>query len=190
MVQNCKYFLSILIWNFVHSASIATDDLVITLVFIKFRQPASIEILYKEPGLPRIHQFTLDSGIMWIPFGLIGLMPISLLVFANPNQGVGKQSPNFDTTTLQKFLKAILTQNRILTSVLYSNSNVKKVNSTRQWHTTKTIALKNFYFNCFEMFRRMYLTMLEKELVYLMIILPSLIQPSGHILTALNCFRR
>ena len=69
---------------------------------------------------------------MLIPFGLIGLMPISLLVFANPNQGVGKQSPNFDTTTLQKFLKAILTQNRILTSVLYSNSNVKKVNSTRQ----------------------------------------------------------
>ena len=69
---------------------------------------------------------------MWIPFGLIGLMPISLLVFANPNQGVGKQSPNFDKTTLQKFLKAILTQNRILTSVLYSNSNVKKVNSTRQ----------------------------------------------------------
>ena len=185
MVQNCKYFLSILIWNFVHSASIATDDLVITLVFIKFHQ-----YYIKSLKLPWIHQFTLETGIMWIPFGLIGLMPISLLVFANPNQGVGKQSPNFDTTTLQKFLKAILTQNRILTSVLYSNSNVKKVNSTRQWHTTKTIALKNFYFNCFEMFRRMYLTMLEKELVYLMIILPSLIQPSGHILTALNCFRR
>ena len=80
----------------------STDDLVITLILIKFRQPASIEILYKEPELPRIHQFTLDSGIMWIPFGLIGLMPISLLVFANPNQGIlVKQSDIFDTT-LQK----------------------------------------------------------------------------------------
>ena len=39
---------------------------------------------------------------MWIPFGLIGLMPISLLVFANPNQGIlVKQSDIFDTT-LQK----------------------------------------------------------------------------------------
>ena len=58
---------------------------------------------------------------MWIPFGLIGLMPISLLVFANPNQGVGKQSANFNTT-LQKFLKAVTT---------LINTNVKKVN-TRQ----------------------------------------------------------
>ena len=39
---------------------------------------------------------------MWIPFGFIGLMPISLLVFANPNQGIlEKQSDIFDTT-LQK----------------------------------------------------------------------------------------
>ena len=58
---------------------------------------------------------------MWIPFRLIGLMPISLLVFANPNQGVGKQSANFDTT-LQNFLKAVTT---------LINTNVKKVN-TRQ----------------------------------------------------------
>ena len=58
---------------------------------------------------------------MWIPFGLIGLMPISLLVFANPNQGVGKQSANFDIT-LQNFLKAVTT---------LINTNVKKVN-TRQ----------------------------------------------------------
>ena len=61
---------------------------------------------------------------MWIPFGLIGLMPISLLVFANPNQGVGKQSANFDTP-LQKVLNAVNTQNRILTRVLDSNANVK-----------------------------------------------------------------
>ena len=58
---------------------------------------------------------------MWIPFGLIGLMPISLLVFANPNQGVGKQSANFNIT-LQNFLKAVTT---------LINTNVKKVN-TRQ----------------------------------------------------------
>ena len=58
---------------------------------------------------------------MWIPFGLIGLMPISLLVFANPNQGLGKQSANFDIT-LQNFLKAVTT---------LINTNVKKVN-TRQ----------------------------------------------------------
>ena len=58
---------------------------------------------------------------MWIPFGLIGLMPISLLVFANPNQGVGKQSANFDIT-LQNFSKAVTT---------LINTNVKKVN-TRQ----------------------------------------------------------
>ena len=39
---------------------------------------------------------------MWLPFGLIGLMLISLLVFANPNQGkLEKQSDIFDTT-LQK----------------------------------------------------------------------------------------
>jgi len=70
---------------------------------------------------------------MWIPFGLIGLMPISLLVFPNPNQGVGKQSANFDTP-LQKVLNAVNTQNRILTTqnriltrVLDSDGNVKKV---------------------------------------------------------------
>ena len=72
-----------------------------------------------------------------MPFGLIGLMPISLLVFANP-----KQSDILDTTLQkflkavttqnriqQEFLKAVVTQNRILTTVLDSNANVKKVNS-------------------------------------------------------------
>ena len=70
---------------------------------------------------------------MWIPFGLIGLMPISLLVFANPNQGVEKQSAVFDTT-LQKFLNAVntlnkilTTHNRILTTALDSNANGEKV---------------------------------------------------------------
>ena len=74
---------------------------------------------------------------MWITPGLLGLMPMVLLVFANPNRNtaVEKQSL-FSDTTLKEFL------NRILTAALDSAQNVHKVKITIIYQ--KIIALKIF----------------------------------------------
>ena len=65
---------------------------------------------------------------MWITPGLLGLMPMVLIVFANPNpnKAVEKQSL-ISNTALKEFFKAVITQNRILTAVLNSTANVQKV---------------------------------------------------------------
>ena len=61
---------------------------------------------------------------MWITPGLLGLMPMVLIVFANPNpnKAVEKQSL-ISNTALKEFFKAV----RILTAVLNSTANVQKV---------------------------------------------------------------
>ena len=65
---------------------------------------------------------------MWITPGLLGLMPMVLIVFANPNpnKAVEKQSL-ISNTALKEFFKAVITQNRILTAVLNSTANVQMV---------------------------------------------------------------
>ena len=72
---------------------------------------------------------------MWITPGLLGLMPMVLLVFANPNpnRAVEKQSLISNTALKELFKafitqnRAVITQNRILTAVLNSTANVQMV---------------------------------------------------------------
>ena len=79
---------------------------------------------------------------MWIPFGLIGLMPISLLVFANPNQGILEKQSDIFNTTIQKVnarqsrhyeipMSCALMANSLSFSILQINVTSSKYSNTK-----------------------------------------------------------